>query len=42
VYAIKGTPTYLIIDKEGRISEFDSSRPSNPETEKKLLQLATM
>ncbi len=40
VYAIKGTPTYLIIDKEGRISEFDSSRPSNPETEKKLLQLA--
>jgi len=39
-YAVKGTPTYLIIDKEGRISEFNSSRPSDSETEKKLLQLA--
>jgi len=39
-YAIKGTPTYLIINKEGRIAEFNSSSPSNPETEKKLLELA--
>jgi thiol-disulfide isomerase/thioredoxin len=39
-YAIKGTPTYLIIDKEGKIVEYNSSRPSDSKTEKKLLELA--
>jgi thiol-disulfide isomerase/thioredoxin len=39
-YAIKGTPTYLIIDKEGKIFEYESTRPSDSKTEKLLLQLA--
>lgn len=39
-YAVKAIPTYIIIDKDGKIAEYSSSRPSDEETEKKLLQLA--
>lgn len=39
-FAVKGTPTYLIIDKEGKIVDYETLRPSDSKTEKILLQLA--
>ncbi|MDB4582211.1 TlpA family protein disulfide reductase [Draconibacterium sp.] len=39
-YVIKGIPYFIIIDKEGKLVEVFASRPSDPETKEKLLNLA--
>ena len=39
-YAIRGIPRFIIIDKEGKIVNANASRPSNPATKEKLLELA--
>ncbi|WP_340112054.1 TlpA disulfide reductase family protein [Maribellus mangrovi] len=41
-YAIRGIPRFIIIDKEGKIVNANASRPSNPKTKEKLLELAAM
>ena len=39
-YVIQGIPYFIIIDKEGKLVEIFATRPSNPETKEKLLELA--
>lgn len=39
-YGITGIPRFIIVDKEGKIVEANATRPSNPETKEKLLNLA--
>ncbi|MBS2097684.1 TlpA family protein disulfide reductase [Carboxylicivirga linearis] len=39
-YAIRGIPRFIIIDKEGKLVNTNASRPSNPETKEKLIELA--
>lgn len=39
-YAIRGIPRFIMIDKEGLIVNANASRPSNPVTKAKLLELA--
>ena len=39
-YAIRGIPRFIMIDKEGKIVNANASRPSNPATKAKLLELA--
>ncbi|WP_167610882.1 TlpA disulfide reductase family protein [Maribellus sediminis] len=41
-YAIRGIPRFIMIDKEGKIVNANASRPSNPQTKEKLLELAEM
>lgn len=38
-YGVEGIPRFILLDKKGRILEMDMTRPSDPETEKKLLRL---
>jgi len=39
-YAIRGIPRFIMVDKEGKIVNANATRPSNPETKEKLLELA--
>lgn len=39
-YVIRGIPYFIIIDKEGKLVEIFATRPSNPKTKEKLLELA--
>ena len=39
-YAIRGIPRFIMIDKEGKLVNANASRPSNPETKEKLIELA--
>lgn len=39
-YVIQGIPYFIIIDKEGKLVEVFATRPSDPETKEKLLNLA--
>nr|WP_321450724.1 TlpA disulfide reductase family protein [uncultured Carboxylicivirga sp.] len=39
-YAIRGIPRFIMIDKEGKLVNANASRPSNPETKDKLIELA--
>ena len=38
-YQIKGIPTFILIDKEGKIISASAKRPSNPELKKQLEEL---
>jgi thiol-disulfide isomerase/thioredoxin len=39
-YVIRGIPYFIIIDKEGKLVEVFATRPSDPETKEKLINLA--
>ncbi|MCU4163541.1 TlpA family protein disulfide reductase [Carboxylicivirga caseinilyticus] len=39
-YAIRGIPRFIMIDKEGKLVNANATRPSNPETKDKLIELA--
>ena len=41
-YAIRGIPRFIMVDKEGKLVNANATRPSNPETETKLVELAKM
>ncbi|TAJ09202.1 AhpC/TSA family protein [Marinilabiliaceae bacterium JC017] len=38
-YAIQGIPRFILIDKEGKLVDPNTTRPSNPETKEKILKL---
>jgi thioredoxin-related protein len=38
-YQIKGIPTFILIDKDGKIISASAKRPSNPELKKQLEEL---
>lgn len=37
---LNGVPNYMIFDKKGRLVDYQATRPSNPDTEKRLRELA--
>lgn len=39
-YAISGIPRFIMVDKEGKIVNANATRPSDPKTKEKLLELA--